>query len=168
MLHHQHQNVDDQDEDSSDSSNNFRSFLVSLLEACGRALVLKDESELEATMVTCNMMGLFYGVLKQNRDWILQNSTNLSKAQATQLVMKQYMAILEKAQCIQDDSDCLEALIDEQTPGGLNEQGLSNLEKLGVMASYDKILDSMVSRIRGQSDGSIADSDYNCSVRLRV
>jgi pyrroline-5-carboxylate reductase len=46
-------------------------------------------------------------------------------------------------------------MIAEQTPGGLNEQGLRNANELGVLDAYDKVQQALLSRILGQSDGSL-------------
>ena len=101
------------------------------------------------------MMGPIYGIMKQNRDWIMKN-TNLSKKESSQLIIKQYVGLIEQAQRLIEEPDCLEELIDEQTKGGLNEQALKNLDKLGGLSSFDQIMDAVVSRIRGESDGSIS------------
>jgi len=46
-------------------------------------------------------------------------------------------------------------LIAEQTPGGLNEQGLRNLEKQGVFERYDRAMDAILSRLEGKTDGNL-------------
>ena len=53
------------------------------------------------------------------------------------------------------DPQAYEELIAEQTPGGLNEQGLENLTKLGAIDAFDKVQDAMLDRIEGKSDGSL-------------
>ena len=53
------------------------------------------------------------------------------------------------------DDNAYEELIDEQTPGGLNEQGLRNLESLGAMEAYNKVQDAIHDRVLGKSDGSL-------------
>jgi hypothetical protein len=45
--------------------------------------------------------------------------------------------------------------VQEQTSGGLNEQALGNLEKLGIMKNYDTVMDALLSRLEGRSDGSL-------------
>ena len=45
----------------------------------------------------------------------------------------------------------LDALVEEQTPGGLNEQALRELEENGVLKVYDQVMDSVHDRIRGKS-----------------
>eukprot|EP00339_Tiarina_fusa_P001858 CAMPEP_0117011698 /NCGR_PEP_ID=MMETSP0472-20121206/10009_1 /TAXON_ID=693140 ORGANISM="Tiarina fusus, Strain LIS" /NCGR_SAMPLE_ID=MMETSP0472 /ASSEMBLY_ACC=CAM_ASM_000603 /LENGTH=307 /DNA_ID=CAMNT_0004714589 /DNA_START=95 /DNA_END=1018 /DNA_ORIENTATION=+ len=129
-------------------------FLTSLFDACGGVVTLQEESELQASMVTTCIMGPVYGIMRQNRDWVLKN-TKLTKEEASKLVIKQYMGAVEQAQRLMEDPDSLDELIDEQTKGGLNEQALGNLDQLGGLAAQDKILDAVVSRIRGESDGSI-------------
>ena len=44
----------------------------------------------------------------------------------------------------------LDALVEEQTPGGLNEQALRELDENGVLKVYDQVMDSVHKRIRGK------------------
>lgn len=53
------------------------------------------------------------------------------------------------------DAYRLEALLEEQTKGGLNEQALENIIKLGGLEGQWMVMDATLSRIRGESDGSI-------------
>lgn len=100
-------------------------------------------------------MGTFYGTLRRNRDWMIERG-GLSKLDASNLVIRQYEAILHDAAARGgEDADILDELIAEQTPGGLNEQGLRNLDTLGAVAAYDKVMDATLSRIKGDSDGSL-------------
>lgn len=50
----------------------------------------------------------------------------------------------------------LDLLIEEQTPGGLNEQTLRNLESVGFfIKSCDDTMEAVLERIQGKSDGSL-------------
>lgn len=51
--------------------------------------------------------------------------------------------------------DRFDALVEEQTPGGLNEQALGNLDKQKVFGAYDNAMDAVLSRLQGKSDGSL-------------
>lgn len=76
--------------------------------------------------------------------------------EASNLVIRQYEAILQDAVARgADNADILDALIEEQTPGGLNQQALGNLEKLGGLDAYDNVMDAILARIKGESDGSL-------------
>lgn len=129
-------------------------FLTSLFDSCGGVVTLQDESELQASMMTTCVMGPLYGVMRRNRDWLTTRS-GLSKGEASKLVIRQYAGAVEQALRFDDDPDRLDDLIEEQTRGGLNEQALSNLDELGGLEMLDRIMEAVVSRIRGESDGSV-------------
>ena len=129
-------------------------FLTSLFEALGGVVTLITEKELEACMMTTCVMGPMYGIMREGRDWLLSN-TDLSPEDASYLVIKQYIgAVLDTERDI-DNPNWLDDLIAEQTPGGINAQALTNLDKLGALDAQRKMMDSILSRIRGESDGSV-------------
>ena len=129
-------------------------FLTSLFDACGGVVTLRNESELQTSMMTTCVMGPLYGVMRRNRDWLMDRS-GLSKGEASKLVIRQYAGAVEQALRFDEDPDRLDDLIEEQTKGGLNEQALANLDELGGLAMQDRIMEAVVSRIRGESDGSL-------------
>jgi len=128
--------------------------LEALFEAVGGVLSVETEDELSACMMTTCVMGPLYGIMKKSRDWLVRNS-NISQSQATYLVAKQYQGIVQDAVINCDDPNRLDDLVEEQTPGDLNEQALRNLEILGGLEAYDKVMDDILSRITGKSDGSV-------------
>jgi pyrroline-5-carboxylate reductase len=152
--------------------------LTDLLDAMGGVVVLPSESELEACMMTTCVMGPIYGMLQTSRDWLLDHTTTLSTEDASYLVIQQCIGALldaDRPRPIQpgdnddnsnnithtimgtskEDPYRLEELIAEQTPGGLNEQALSNFVTLGGVQGQRQVMDAILSRIRGQSDGSV-------------
>ena len=132
-------------------------FLTQLFDSCGGVLTLKNENELQTAMVTTCIMGPLYGQMRETRDFVLKNtpSGSLTKYDASQLVIKQYMGAIEQAQRLIAEENCLDDLIEEQTPGGLNEQALNNLDQIGGLQSHNQIMEALLSRIRGDSDGSV-------------
>lgn len=130
-------------------------FLKSLFEATGGVSTLQSESELEAAMMTTCVMGPIYGMMKQGRDWLTKH-TNLSTAEASELVIKQYVGVVLDAERGCNQPNRLEDLIAEQTPGGINEQALRNMDQLGGLEIQTKVMDAILARIRGESDGSIS------------
>lgn len=108
-------------------------------------------------MTTC-MMGPLYGIMKESKDWLLSQTTSLSEQDATYLVIQQFIGAIQdadKANASKTQPNRLEDLIAEQTPGGLNEQALHNLDQLGGLQAHDQVMDAILSRIRGESDGSV-------------
>jgi pyrroline-5-carboxylate reductase len=128
--------------------------LTSLFEATGGVSTLKTEADMEAAMMTTCVMGPIYGMMRQGRDW-LTHHTDLSPEEASYLVVKQYVGVVLDAERDCDQANRLEDLIAEQTPGGINAQSLENMEKLGGLEMQTKVMDAILSRIRGESDGSV-------------
>lgn len=130
--------------------------LKSLFQSMSGVTTLRTEKELEACMTTTCIMGPLYGTLKNSRDWLLSN-TGLSKQEASDLIIQQYVGAIQEALRDEDkqNPDLLDNLIEEQTPGGLNEQALKNFAMLNGLNAQTKVADAIVSRIRGDSDGSI-------------
>ena len=128
--------------------------LESLFDAVGGILAVNTEEELNACMMTTCVMGPIYGLMRNSRDWLVKN-TDISQSQASYLVAKQYQGAVQDAVIDCNRATRLDDLIAEQTPGGLNEQALRNLELLGGLETYDKVMDAILSRINGESDGSV-------------
>jgi len=128
--------------------------LETLFNAVGGVLSVKTEDELQACMMTTCIMGPIYGIMRQSRDWLVRN-TDISQSEASYLVAKQYQGAVQDAVVDCENPDRLDELIQEQTKGGLNEQALRNLESLGGLEAYDKVMDAILSRIAGDSDGSV-------------
>ena len=140
--------------------------LVQLFGAMGGVVALDTEADLEACMVTTCTMGPLYGTMKNQRDWLLKKTGSLSKEDATFLVIKQFAGAISDAESATMSSGGggensletrLEDLIEEQTPGGLNEQALKNYGRVlgGFENLQQPVMDAILSRIRGETDGNI-------------
>ena len=130
--------------------------LTELFRRVSGVVTLSSEAEMEAAMVSSSIMGPVYGVMREGRDWLLRH-TSLSPQDASYLIIQQYLGAIKDAerQC-DTNPQRLDDLIHEQTAGGLNEQALANLDLLGGLEAQRKIMDATLSRLRGESDGSIA------------
>jgi len=159
-----------------DTTTSSSSLLYQLLNSLGGVAVAANDRQMSAMMVPSGMMGGFYGVLRNHRDW-LASTAGMSREQATFVVTRSYHGMMQDAvrrlmECRSDgDKDdiddagsgsgsstaavLLDELIAEQTPGGLNEQALANLETLGVMDSYSTVQAALFRRIVGETDGSL-------------
>lgn len=128
--------------------------LEELFDAVGGVVSLKTEDELNACMMTTCIMGPIYGIMRQSRDWLTRNC-DIPPSVASFLVAKQYQAVIQDAVSDCENPYRLDELIDEQTAGGLNEQALRHLESLGALESYDKVMDAILHRIEGKSNGTL-------------
>ena len=123
----------------------------------GTCVNCKDDSIMEAMMVTTCMMGPIYGLMKRNRDFLV--SQGVPVGDASFVVGRQYFAMVKDALVDCENPDRFDDLIGEQTPGGLNEQTLRNLVEEGFFDTYEKAMDAVLDRIKGKTDGSITPQD---------
>lgn len=124
-----------------------------MLNALGGCVECADDDMMNTMMVTTAMMGPVYGVMRNNRDFLVKQG--IPAATASYFVGRSYLSMVQDAERDCRDPDRFDALIEEQTPGGLNEQCLGNLEKQEVFDSYDRSMDAVLSRLQGKSDGSL-------------
>ena len=122
----------------------------------GTCIQCESEAIMEAMMVSTAMMGPIYGLMKRNRDFLINEG--VPPKDASTVVGRQYFAMVKDAMIRSDDEKSLEKLIEEQTPGGLNEQTLKNLDEMDVLNRYDKAMQAVLKRIRGETDGSISEN----------
>ncbi len=134
-----------------------KTFLMDLFDATGGVVCLDTEADLEACMVTTCTMGPLYGTMMNQRDWLLRKTKSLSKQDATTLVVKQFEGAILDATKNCHHQNRLEDLIEEQTPGGLNEQALNNYGQVldGFVGLQEPVMDAILSRIRGETNGTI-------------
>ena len=144
-------------------SSSTATLLIQLFDAISHnACVQCDSNEQMTTLMsTMCVMGPVYGILKTHRDWMI--SKGIAKRDASKLVRKQYQAIVKDvnnnnnniSSSEEEEEDRLEELIEEQTPGGINQQALDNLVRLGGLEAYARSLDAIASRINGTSNGEV-------------
>lgn len=129
--------------------------LTNMFHRASSFVTLSTEAEMEAAMVTTCIMGPTYGIMREGRDWLLKN-TNMSPQDASYLIIQQFIGAVQDAEHeAESNPNRLDDLIDEQTKGGLNEQALSNLDQLGGLEAQSRVMDATLSRIRGETDGTI-------------
>jgi len=141
---------------SSSGSSGTRSISVNLLplfQSIGGYIECETEEIMRAMMVPTCLMGPLYGIMKKNRDWLVNHG--VPAKDASYFLGKQYLAMIRDAERNCEDPNHIEDLIGEQTPGGLNEQALKNLGKLGGLDAYDGVMDAVLSRLEGATNGNI-------------
>jgi pyrroline-5-carboxylate reductase len=127
--------------------------LLPLFNTLGGCVQATDEDQMSAMMVPSGLMGSMYGILRNNRDWLIKQG--VAEGDASYLVGRYYWGMVQDAERGCDEPSRFDHLIAEQTPGGLNEQALGNLNSLGLNEIYDKAQNAVLSRIQGKSDGSL-------------
>ena len=109
---------------------------------------------MEAMMVTTCMMGPIYGLMRRNRDFLV--GQGVEAGDASYVVGRQYFGMVKDALAECENPERFDDLIEEQTPGGLNEQTLKNLDSEGFLDTYERAMAAILARIQGKSDGSMA------------
>jgi pyrroline-5-carboxylate reductase len=103
------------------------------------------------------MMGSVYELMRTTRDFLVEKG--VPAVDANDVVARQYWGITKDALTRSQRDGCredsLDKLIQEQTPGGLNEQALRNLEAASVFDRYKDAMEAVLGRIQGKSDGSM-------------
>ena len=88
-------------------------------------------------------MASFYELLNVLSNWLIKKKIN--KMDAQKYVTSLYSALAELA--LLNSSKPLENLVNEQTPGGLNWQGVNELKKLGYYRLLEKSLRKIYKRL---------------------
>lgn len=133
--------------------------LHSMLSTLGGGTCIQCDNEeiMEAMMVSTCMMGPIYGLMRANRDFLIEKG--VPPKDANYVVARQYFGMtkdaLLRSEVADDCEDSLDKLISEQTPGGLNEQTLKNLEKAGALDTYEQTMEAVLNRIQGKTDGTM-------------
>ena len=88
-------------------------------------------------------MASFYELLNVLSSWLIRKKINRLDAQ--KYVTLLYSALAELA--VSNSTKPLKNLVDEQTPGGLNWQGVNELKKSGYYKSLEKSLRNIYKRL---------------------
>eukprot|EP00956_Cyclotella_meneghiniana_P044448 scaffold318987_cov83-Cyclotella_meneghiniana.AAC.2 len=127
-----------------------------MLNALGGCVECANDDMMNTMMVPSCLMGPMYGIMRNNRDWLVKQG--VSPEDASYFLGKTYLSIVQDAERGGKDPTRFDELIKEQTPGGINEQSLGNLEQQGVFDAYNNAMDAIKSRLEGKTDGSLPKS----------
>jgi len=127
--------------------------LNSILEILGGCVQCDTEDIMTKLMIPACLMGPYYAILKNNRDWLVKMGVPVEDA--SYFVGRTYLGIAKDAEAKCRDPKGFDDLIEEQTPGGINEQSIKNLEKLGTFENYDKAMDGILERLQGEGPGDV-------------
>eukprot|EP00943_MAST-04B_sp_MAST-4B-sp1_P005974 g5974.t1 len=107
-----------------------------------------NEEEMRNVQVMTCMMGPIYKFMEVCAEFMIEQ--NVPNKVASQYVAKCMDTILYDAvQRCPKGKEGFTELVDEQTPGGLNECNISDLQDAGVFDAYKKSLEKTVARLRG-------------------
>ena len=110
----------------------------------GTTVEIKSEKSSKNFWATSGMMAPFYEMLKVLSDWLVKKGIKRNEAQ--KYITSLFVALSEDS--IVNSKKHLKYLVSEsQTKGGLNEQGIKELRKLGFYKSLEKSLNSILKRL---------------------
>ena len=99
----------------------------------GVTVEIKKENSSLNFWSTSGMMAPFYEMLNQMSNWLLKRGIKRDDAQ--KYITSLFVALSEDA-VVKSKKDLKYLVKESQTPGGLNEQGVKELKKLGVYRSF--------------------------------
>ena len=109
----------------------------------GETIEIKNEKLSKNFWAISGTMASFYELLNVLSKWLIRKKTNKSDAQ--KYVTLLYSALAELA--LLNSSKPLKNLVNEQTPGGLNWQGVNELRKSGYYRLLEKSLKKIYKRL---------------------
>ena len=115
----------------------------SFFDKIGQTIEIKNEKLSKNFWAISGTMASFYELLTVLSNWLIRKKTN--KLDAQKYVTSLYSALAELA--LLNSSKPLKNLVDEQTPGGLNLQGVNELRKSGYYRLLEKSLMKIYKRL---------------------
>ena len=109
----------------------------------GTTIEVKNEKLSKNFWTISGTMASFYELMNILSSWLIKKKIN--KLDAQKYVTLLYSALAELA--VSNSSKPLKNLVDEQTPGGLNWQGVNELRKSGYYKSLEKSLKNIYRRL---------------------
>jgi len=115
----------------------------SFFDKIGTTIEIKNEKLSKNFWAISGTMASFYELLNVLSKWLIRKKTN--KIDSQKYVTLLYSALAELA--LTNSSKPLKNLVNEQTPGGLNWQGVNELKKLGFYRLLEKSLKKIYKRL---------------------
>jgi pyrroline-5-carboxylate reductase len=109
----------------------------------GTTIEIKNEKLSKNFWAISGTMASFYELLNVLSNWLIKKKTN--KLDAQKYVTLLYSALAQLA--LLNSSKPLKNLVNEQTPGGLNWQGVNELRKSGYYRLLEKSLKTIYKRL---------------------
>ena len=109
----------------------------------GTTIEIKNEKLSKNFWAISGTMASFYELLNVLSKWLIRKKTN--KIDSQKYVTLLYSALAELA--LTNSSKPLKNLVNEQTPGGLNWQGVNELKRLGYYRLLEKSLRKIYKRL---------------------
>ena len=117
----------------------------SFFDKIGTTVEIKNEKLSKNFWATSAMMAPFYEILKVLSDWMVKRGIKRNKAQ--RYITSLFVAL--SVDSVNNSVKHLKHLVaDSQTPGGLNEQAVKELRRVGFYKSLEKSLNNILKRLK--------------------
>lgn len=110
----------------------------------GTAVEIKNEKSSINFWATSGMMAPFYELLRVMTNWLVKKGVKRNDAQ--KYITSLFLALSEDA-VVNSKKDLKYLVKESQTPNGLNEQGVRELNKSGFYKKLEKVLNSLHKRL---------------------
>ena len=110
----------------------------------GTSIEIKSEKLSNNFWAISGTMASFYEQLKVLSDWFVKKG--LKRSDAQKYVTSLYSALAQLAEA-HSSKDLKKFVLDSQTPGGLNWQGVNELRKSGYFKSLEKSVNNILKRL---------------------
>ena len=110
----------------------------------GTSIEIKSEKLSNNFWAISGTMASFYEQLKVLSDWLVKKE--LKRSDAQKYVTSLYSALAQLAEA-HSSKDLKKFVLDSQTPGGLNWQGVNELRKSGYFKSLEKSVNNILKRL---------------------
>ena len=110
----------------------------------GTTIEIKSEKLSKNFWAISGSMASFYELLKVLSDWLVKKK--LKRNQAQKYVTSLYSALAALA-AVHSEKNLKKFVLESQTPGGLNWQGVNELRKSGYFKSLEKSINNILKRL---------------------
>ena len=110
----------------------------------GTSIEIKNEGLSNNFWAISGTMASFYEILKVLSDW--QVKKGLKRSDAQKYITSLYSALAQLAEAY-SSKNLKKFVLDSQTPGGLNWQGVNELRKSGYFKSLEKSVNNILKRL---------------------
>ncbi len=110
----------------------------------GTTVEIRSEKLSKNFWATSGMMAPFYEILKVFSDWLVKKGIKRNEAQ--KYITSLFVALSEDS-AVNSKKHLKHLVLESQTPGGLNEQGVKELRRSGFYKSLEKSLNSILKRL---------------------
>ena len=111
----------------------------------GTTIEIKSEKLSKNFWAISGSMASFYELLKVLSDWLVKKK--LKRNQAQKYITSLYSALAALA-AVHSEKNLKKFVLESQTPGGLNWQGVNELRKSGYFKSLEKSINNILKRLK--------------------